>query len=250
MNLLPKIIFFSLVGSVFSLIGGILLLTRKKLADSVQHFFLPFAAGALLATAFFDLLPEAQEAAGPNTNVFSWTLIGILIFYLIENLISWFHYHPEKAEKAAKPVAALIIIGDTLHNFLDGIAIGATFLVDPKVGIITTLAVASHEIPQEIGDFAILLSAGFGRVKTLMVNIFSALATLGAALMVYFVGRSFEGILPLALPLTAGFFIYIALSDLVPEIHHGHKRSYIFLQSIVLVGGLVLVWQAVRLLEG
>lgn len=156
MSVLVYILLFTFLGSIVSLIGGIVLLAKEKLAIRISHFLSSFAAGALLATAFFDLLPEALEDAG-EINIFLWTLIGMLTFFLLERSIHWFHHHDIHPEEKAKPVNILIILGDAVHNFIDGMVIAATFLVDIRLGIITALAVGAHEIPQEIGDFGILL---------------------------------------------------------------------------------------------
>jgi len=150
-NILAYILLFTFLGSVVSLVGGILLLTREKFALKISHFLASFAAGTLLGTVFFDLLPEAAEIEGGGINIFFWTLIGILIFFLLERFIHHHDHHDHgKNHGDKRSIIPLIIIGDSLHNFIDGVAMAATFLISIPLGIVTSLAVAAHEIPQEI----------------------------------------------------------------------------------------------------
>lgn len=247
--MLAQLLLFVSLGSVISLIGGIVLLFKKDLAIKLSDYLSAFAAGTLLGTAFFDLLPEALHGTSQPTSVLTWTLIGILIFFLLERFIHWFHHHHEHGEGVKKPAGALIIIGDSIHNFIDGVAIAITFLVNPALGMVTTLAVAAHEIPQEIGDFGILLKAGYPRKKVLWYNILSACAAFAGALITYAIGPTIEPILPLLLAVTAGFFIYIATSDLIPEIHAWNKKKLAVTESFLLVFGVLLVGVVVNLLE-
>ncbi len=239
------IIFFSLVGGVFSLIGGILLLSRKKTAELLAAYATPFAAGALLAAVFLDLLHEGVEKTEPNT-VLTAALIGVLIFFLFERFLRWFHHHHQHG--GPDPTTNLIIIGDTLHNALDGVAIAAAFLVSVPTGIITTIAVAAHEIPQEIGDFGLLLAKGMRKSRVLLANVMSALATTILAVITFAIGSE-EG-LPLGwlIGLSAGFLLYIATSDIIPEIHEKTKEKKLFdLQPLLLVLGVIVVTISIRL---
>lgn len=235
-----------------ALIGGLILISREKFALKVSHYLASFAAGVLLASAFFDLLPEAAlqgEEAG--TNVFFWALMGILVFFAIERFIHWFHHHEEyhEHEKEAQSTIPLIIIGDTTHNFVDGIVIAATFLVDIQLGIITTLAVAAHEIPQEIADFGLMLHKGLSKMKIILVNITSASAAFLGALLTYIFGSFLESYIPIAVALTAGFFIYIATSDLIPEIHYEKRRGVALLKTAFLFLGVIVIWFSLSFLE-
>lgn len=212
------VLFYSLIGGVFSLIGGALLLSRQKTASSLARYGTPFAAGALLAASFFDLLPEAVE----NLEVREaslWILGGLILFFLLEHFIHWFHHTHEHEHDDEGHVAPLIIAGDTIHNLLDGIAIGAAFLIDVPTGIVTAIAVAAHEIPQEIGDFGLLLKSGYGRKKVLLVNGASALMSSVGALLTFWAGSVADLPLGQLLAVTAGMFIYIAASDIIPSIH-------------------------------
>lgn len=240
MSNLYQVIFFSLIGGVISLIGGILLLSNKKRAGRLTEYATPFAAGALLAAAFVDLLQEAAHE-GDIEKALNFTLIGIITFFLLERFLRWFHHHHEEADKKSSPEIPLIVIGDTIHNFIDGIAIAAGFLVSPSTGIVVTLAVAAHEIPQEIGDFGLLLSKGMKRAKVLLVNLLSALATTVAAILFFTIGENYEISLDIALGLVAGFFIYIAVSDIIPSIHKKEEKVIAGPQTIFLILGILIV---------
>lgn len=242
MPILVNIIFFTLLGSLASLIGGVILLSREKFAIRISHYLTAFAAGALLGTAFFDLLPEALKES-KNTNIFFWQLAGILFFFLLEQTIHWFHHHQHAHDKQfTKSTLPLIILGDTVHNFIDGIVIAATFMVNTPLGIITAGAVAAHEIPQEIGDFGVMLNAGVKRNNVLLINLLSAAAALVGALLTYYVGDVVEGELAIFLSITAGFFVYIASSDLIPAIHSEQKREVALVKTLLLFIGVAVVW--------
>lgn len=247
MPLLGYILIFSFIGSVVSLIGGVLLLYKENFAKKISHFLSAFAGGALLGTAFFDLLPEAQEASeGSSINVFFWILAGILIFFLLERFI---HHHSDSHNPNEKnTVVPLIVIGDSVHNFIDGVAMAGTFLVSIPLGIVTSLAVAAHEIPQEIGDFGLMLHKGVGRKKVLLINFYSALAAMAGAVITYLAKDSIEGLLPAVLGLTAGFFIYIATSTLIPEIHSREDQKIAFWETIMLFMGVLVIYITISIL--
>ncbi len=234
------VIFFSLVGGLFSLVGGIVLLSRKKSARTFAEYATPFAAGALIAAVFLDLLADGLEEAAAGT-VLLGALAGILLFFYAERFLHWFHHHHQHED--ADPAVSLIVVGDILHNALDGIAIAAAFLVSVPTGIVTTLAVAAHEIPQEIGDFGLLLAKGVSRGKVLLVNVLSALATTVFAVLTFALGSAERLPIGVLLGLSAGFLLYIALSDIIPTIHEkvAHKglfdiRPFLVLLGVVVVG--------------
>lgn len=236
-----QLIGLTLIGGVISLIGGIILLRSKSSAKMLAKFATPFAAGALLAAVFLDLLKDGLENGEVN-RVLLATLIGMVIFFLAERLLRWFHHHhsdEEEKEHAEKP---LIIVGDTIHNALDGVAIAAAFMVSPATGLVTTLAVAAHEIPQEIGDFGLLLSRGMSRKRVLMVNVLSALATTLAAILVFALGSADVLPLDIILGLSAGFLLYIAASDIIPEIHAKSPKHKLLDWSVIMfLSGVILV---------
>jgi zinc and cadmium transporter len=248
LSVLIYIILFTLIGSVFSLIGGILLLYKEKTTLKYSHFLAAFAAGTLLGTVFFDLLPEAVESAG-DINVYFWTLFGILAFFLLERFIHWFHHHQlDYDDEPIKPTVPLIVVGDSVHNFIDGVVIAATFMVSIPLGIVTTLAVAAHEIPQEIGDFGLLLHNGVKRKRVLMLNFISALAALAGAFLFFMIGSRFEAVLPALLAITAGFFLYIAASDLIPEIHHENRKGFAVIETTLMFAGVATIWIFITIL--
>lgn len=256
MNVLSYILLFTFLGSLASLIGGVILLAKGNLATRISHFLASFAAGVLLGAAFVDLLPEAlehNEELGGAVNIFLWSLIGILAFFLLERSIHWFHHHHEHTKETSKEdkksAVPLIIFGDSFHNFIDGVAIATTFLVDIKLGMVTTLAVAAHEIPQEIGDFGLLLHRGLSRIRVLMVNVLSAFTAMIGAVLTFILRGSIEALLPIFLAMAAGFFIYIALSDLIPEIHGEDRRDVAFWETILLLVGVITIWLVVTALE-
>lgn len=252
MDILSYIIVFTLIGSVVSLIGGVLLLIKEKFALKISHYLSAFAAGALLATAFFDLLPESfehMEELGMDVNIPLWALVGILAFFLLERFIHHHHSHGKDVEEK-KAIIPLVILGDTMHNFTDGVAIAATFLISIPLGIVTSLAVAAHEIPQEIGDFGLLLNRGMERGRVLLINLYSSLAALAGAILTYIYKDNLEGFLPLILAVTSGFFIYIALANLIPEIHNRDNQKVAFWESVMLFAGVLVVYFAISSLEG
>lgn len=240
MNDLGIVIFFSLIGGVFSLLGGFLLLANRQKTQVLLKYITPFAAGALLAAAFMDVLPEASHQ-GSIDEALKWTLIGILVFFLLERFLRWFHHHHSHEGAHTEATIPLIIVGDTVHNFIDGVAIAAAFLIDIPTGIITTLAIAAHEIPQELGDFGLLLDKGMKRANVIKVNILSALATTFAAVVFYQFGQNVDLPFGILLGLVAGFFIYIAVSDIIPSIHKNEGQRFAGAQTVMLVVGVVLV---------
>lgn len=241
MDTLLFIIIFSLIGGFLSLIGGVLLLSSKAKTEKITKFATPFAAGALLAAVFLDLLKEGVHVGSPDTVLLA-TLLGILGFFIAERFLHWFHHHHGDEDEAKKASKSLIIAGDTAHNALDGVAIASAFLISIPTGIVTTLAVAAHEIPQEIGDFGLLLSKGMKRRNVLIVNVLSSLATVVAAVITYLIGS--QELLPLGVlfGVSAGFLLYIAMSDIIPTIHQkASKNKIVSLQPFMLLVGVVVV---------
>lgn len=245
---MTQLIIYSLIGGLFSLVGGLALLVREDLAKKIITPLLAFAAGSFLGVSFLDLLPEAVESVSEVHPVFIATLVGFGAFFTLERLIMRYfsgHSHDHNHSEHTESLPFLVVLGDTLHNFLDGIVIALAFIANPSLGLVTALAIAAHEIPQEIGDFAILLSQGWGKGKIILVNILSSLVTVLGVLLGTWGGLRLEPHLPLLLGGVAGVFIYIASSDLIPEVHHraGHKHIgrvlLPFILSLVSIGYLV-----------
>ncbi len=246
-----QVIFFSLIGGLFSLIGGAILLASKKTAIGLARYATPFAAGAMIAAVFMDLLLEGIEQS-PAKTVMLATVVGIILFYFSERFLHWFHHHHQDDESSEvkqnhDATLPLIIAGDTIHNALDGVAIAAAFLVSPATGIITTIVIAAHEIPQEIGDFGLMLHKGLSRGKTLLVNAMSALATTVFAVVTFALGSSNALPMGILIGLSAGFLLYIAMSDIMPELHKHDKSGRLFnWQPLLLVLGVIVVVLAVQ----
>ena len=252
MSTIIYILLATFIGSIASLVGGIILLSKEKFMLKISHFLASFAAGVLLGAAFFDLLPEAaHEAESSKTNIHVWVLIGILLFFILERFIHWFHHHEKHDEhpEESKSTIPLIVISDTVHNFLDGVIIAATFLTSIPLGIVSTLAVVAHEIPQEIGDFGLLLHKGMPKNKIIIVNVISAAVAIAGALLTYLFGNIIENYIAIFLALTAGFFIYIATSDLIPEINYERREGYAIIESLLLILGIVVIFLSVSLID-
>lgn len=236
--MLIQIIIASSIGSIFALIGGIVLLWKEEWMKRISLSLVSFAAGTLLGVAFLDLLPEALEEAGEKKGVFIAIVVGILTLFALEKIIHWHHCHDEKCEE--KIISSSVLFGDAIHNFLDGIAIAAAFLLSTPTGVATTIAVFFHEVPQEIGDFGILLHAGYSRAKVLVLNICTALTTFVGAVGGYFFLAYIENITGYILAFASGVFIYIAASDLIPEVRKKEASRKLRHTITVIVGVAVI----------
>jgi len=211
--------------SLISLVGIFTLAIKDNLLHKVLFCLIGFSAGALIGSAFLHILPECLEN-NKSTTVFSYLIIGIIIFFIMERFLHWRHCHEEGACKT-HAFTYLTLVGDGFHNFIDGMVIAAGFIASFQLGLVTTLAIILHEIPQELSDFAILVYGGFTKKKALLFNFASALMAMIGALAGYFINDYIQGFSNFILPLTAGGFIYIATSDLIPELHKENdlKRS-------------------------
>ncbi|MFA4872699.1 MAG: ZIP family metal transporter [Patescibacteria group bacterium] len=226
--------------SLVSFVGLFAISVNTERLKKVIFILISFAAGTLLGDAFLHILPEIVAEHGWSTTISIYLLISIVLFYCLEQFIQWHHYH-HVSEEEKHPVGMLNLVGDGFHNFIDGLIIGSSYLVSAELGIATTLAVIFHEIPQEIGDFAILIHSGFTRRKALLYNFFSALTAVLGTLLAVWASARFEGVVPFLLALTAGGFIYIATADLIPELHKevNIKKSFIQLFSFLCGMGLM-----------
>lgn len=241
MPILLWILLATFLSGVLGLALGVLLLVREELTQRLSLPLISFAAGTLLGVAFLDLLPEALESSNRERDVFLFALIGLSCFFLMERFLLWFHHHHQELE-LSPPATWLIMTGDSLHNFLDGTVIAASFLVSVPLGIITTAGVFFHELPQEAGDFIVMLHGGMPGNRVLLFNFLSSLTSLGGALCGYFFLLVFQSTLPFFLALGAGMFIYIAGSDLIPEIHRGYERGRAVLQTALFFAGVLVMW--------
>ena len=251
MSLLTWIIIFSLLGGVLSvMVAASFLLLPEKVRSRLVPYLVSFAIGSLLGAAFLGLLPHALMAPGVEDfhPIFLAVLLGLLSFFVLEKLVLWRHCHSDHCEahtphthdhgKAAS--GWMILIGDGLHNFVDGVLIAAAFLTDIHLGIVTALAIAAHEIPQEVGDFVVLLHSGFSRAKALLYNVLSSLTTIVGALLAYWSLGDMQGVLPYVLAVAASSFIYIAVADLIPGLHK-RAEARATLEQVVLIGAGVLL---------
>jgi zinc and cadmium transporter len=251
MHLLVWIILFTLLGGVLSVVAAsiFLFLPESRRVRILPHG-VSFAIGALLAASFTGLIPHAFEGAeSGRLHALSLTiLVGILTFFLLEKLLLWRHSHTgnrdsHRHEDFSKlhPSGTLILLGDAIHNFVDGVLIGAAFLTDIHLGIVTSLAVAAHEIPQEVGDFAILLHSGYGRTKALVWNILASVTTVFGGMIAYFGLGELDHLLPYLLVFTASSFIYIAVADLLPTLNRKTDFQSSAYQILLIAAGVLMI---------
>lgn len=229
----------SILGSVGGLLtASLVLLVRHDLRTRLVPWLVSYAVGTLLGVSLFNLLPEALETEAVRSSMFT-LVAGILTFFVLEKVVLWHHCHDDEECAAHKRAASLVVIGDAVHTFIDGAVIAAATMVSPGLGVTTALAVAAHEIPQEVGDAAILLSAGYSRRATIGLNMASAAGgVLGALLMLAF-GASAPAIIPKVLAFAAGAFLYVAMADLIPSLHEGKFDASSFRQLALILLGLV-----------
>ena len=240
MSTLPIAIGLSLLGSLGSvLLAASLLLFKSTLRIKLVPWLVSFAVGTLLGVALLDILPESLETLKPPA-VFGTLLGGILAFFIFEKLVLWRHCHADHCEVHAA-AAPLILVGDAVHNFIDGAVIAAATAVSVPLGISTALAVAAHEIPQEVGDFAILLSAGYSRMRALWLNLLSGLSAVAGVLVAGLAINTAPAVLPYFLPIAAASFLYVAMSDLIPSLHRGPFERSALRQILVVGAGIAMV---------
>ena len=227
--------------SLISLVGVFTLSLKAEVIQKYIFGFISLAVGALLGDAFIHLIRGAFEDSTDPLLVSLLIISGILIFFILEKFLHWHHHGEDSDEEHIHPAGKLVLLSDGVHNFLDGIIIGASFLISIPVGLATTLAVILHEIPQEIGDFAVLLHAGYNKKRALWLNFLSALLSLAGLIFSLILGSSSENFVIYLLPIAAGGFIYIALADLIPELHKTKETQYSALQFISLTLGIGLM---------
>jgi zinc and cadmium transporter len=234
--------------SMISLVGVFSLPIKTEKLRSVLIYMISFSAGALFAAAFFELLPEVVAKFGFRTEISLYVLIGIAFSFFVEKVIHWRHCHLPITKTHVHPFALMNLFGDSVHNFIDGLIIGASYLVSTTLGFTTTIAVILHEIPQEIGDFGVLLHGGFSKAKALLLNFVTALTAVVGTVIALLVGTHVENLTLFLIPFAAGGFIYIAGSDLIPELHKETIVRRSVFQLIFFIVGVVLIL-GIRLLE-
>ncbi len=238
--MLFPILLAALAESVASFSGGALVIFRESVARLIAHRILGFAIGALIGVSFFELIPEAAETIGLEA-VFGYAVFGIVVFFAAEKLLRWYHHH-EGHDHEVRPFTALILIGDAIHNFIDGVILALAFLVSVPLGIATTVAVVLHEIPQEVADFGVLMRGGYSRSQALKWNFLISLTTLLGAAVGYLFGTLISPALPAALAFIVGSFLYIALSDLIPETHEETGIGHLAGQLALMLAGVGLMY--------
>lgn len=243
--ILAYIIIFTSIGSIGSLFGSFFLLFKEQITKTFSNKLISFAAGALIATAFFDLLPEANGLSG-GTDIFAPAFLGFISFFFAERYIRLFHYHHGHGEK---PSTLLVLIGDGIHNFIDGVTIAVAFLTNVPLGITASIAVATHEVPQEIADMGVLLANGLSKTKALAFNFISAITAIVGALLAFVFASFITNYLYFFLALVAGHFIYIAASDLIPEIHEETRKEKRFATTIIFIVGILTVIAFTKIFE-
>jgi len=219
--------------SLISLIGIFTLIFKEKFLNKLLLLLIGFSAGGLIGGALLHLVPEALEKRGAE-EVFLYVIIGFCAFFILEKYLHWRHCHKGTCE--IHTFTYLNLVGDGIHNFVDGLVIGSSFIVSVHFGVITTLVIIFHEIPQEIGDFGVLVYGGFSKFKALYCNFLTALTCVVGTIAGYFIAENMAGFSSLLLPFTAGGFIYIAACDLVPELHKQpdlKKSAFAFLAFLL-----------------
>ena len=222
------------------LVASIVLFVRQETRTRAVPWLVSYAVGTLLGAALIGLLPEALESLPPRTAALS-LLAGVLTFFLVEKLVLWHHWHDDHDCHVHKSTASLLIVGDAVHTFVDGCVIAAATLVSLPLGVTTALAIIAHEIPQEAGDFAILLAAGYSRARAVLLNLSSAVGgLLGAAAMLMF-GTRVPHVVPFVVAFAAGSFLYIAMADLIPSLHRGGFDKGAFQQAVLIGLGVLTI---------
>jgi zinc and cadmium transporter len=243
---LIQILVATFIVSLISLVGILTFVLKKELLNKALLVLVALSAGGLLGGAFLHLLPEAVEEAGSTLAVFLYLLLGFCLFFILEQFLRWRHEHGTVHK--IQPFSYLILISDSVHNFVDGLVMAASFIVSFQIGVVTTLAVALHEIPQELGDFGVLVYGGFSRARALTFNYITALTAIIGGVCGYYIYSWIQGSIIYLLPFAAGNFIYIAAADLIPEIKHttNLKRSALHFGTFVVGLAIMLIIKQVE----
>lgn len=240
MNPLFAILILAFIGSVAGLIGGVIFLLKKEWARVLCKYAVPFAAGVLLSVSLLHLLPEAVGKIGEVG--YLYVLIALLFSFFFEQFFAHLHHHEDRHHTMLKTSIPLVIFGDTIHNFIDGVAIAAAYLTNPYFGVIVALSSFLHETPHEIADFGVLMSAGWSRSKTFMANLFSASATFPGALFVFFFMQDSHEKIGVLLAISAGIFLYLGASDFLPEVGEEERGVPAWKKFVLLLAGVVIMY--------
>jgi zinc and cadmium transporter len=227
-----------LVMAAISLVGCVTLFLKERTFRLIILPLVAFSAGSLMGGAFLHMLPAAVEGIGSGLSVYVWLLAGFSVFFVLEQFLHWHHCHRDSAA-CTSPTTYLILLADTVPNFIGGLAVASAFLVDIRLGIATWLAAAAHEVPQELGDFAVLIHGGWEKKKALAFNFFSALTVPLGGLVAYLASRHLD--VTFLLPFAAGNFLYIGASDLVPEVNRHHSLKVNLVHFGAFIAGILLL---------
>jgi len=233
----------SVIVSLISLVGIFNLLLNEKLLNKILIILIGFSTGGLIGGAFLHLLPEAMEKRKNSSDIFGFVIVGFILFFILEKYLYWRHCHKgEKCDVHVGMFTYLNLIGDGIHNFIDGLVMGASFFIDIKIGITTTFAIILHEIPQELGDFGVLVYGGFNKSKALFYNFLSAITAIIGTIVGYYISNKVESITVFLLPFAAGGFIYIASCDLIPELHKQKDLKISNISIIFFILGILFMY--------
>lgn len=239
MNTFWWIVGSGLAMSAIALVGSLALLLSAPTMRRVVTPLVALAAGSLLGGAFFHMLPAATRAMSDLGLVFAWTMVGFAVFLALEQFLHWHHCHRVEAD-CRQPIGYLILAGDALHNVLGGLGVAGVFLVDVRLGLMAWIAAAAHEIPQELGDFGVLVHSGWSRGRALLFNFFSGLTFLVGGLVAY--AAAGRGQIPFLVPFAAGSFLYIGASDLIPQVNRHASVRGNAVHFLAFAAGLILLW--------
>jgi zinc and cadmium transporter len=235
--------------SAISLVGVLVLWLKDQQLKKILLYLVSFSVGGLFGDAFFHLIPETIEESGFGTSMSLLILFGILSSFAIEKFLQWRHCHIPTSSEHPHSFAYMNLFGDAVHNLIDGLIVGGSYLVSIPIGISTTLAVIFHEIPQELGDFGVLIHGGFNKKKAVWFNFLTALTAILGAIIAFVVGATLEGFIPLLIPFAAGNFIYIAGSDLIPELRKDEPNPKKALLQVASIALGVITMLSLTLLE-
>ena len=241
LSTLSQILISVFLVSLISLLG-FLLFIKKKILNKILFVLVSFAAGSLLGAAFLDLIPEAIEANVGIENVTVTILLGILSFFVLQKFLYWHHHHTHKEE--THTITYMNLIGDGIHNAIDGAVIAVSFMNSTQLGIVSTIAILAHELPQEISDFGVLIYGGFSKKDALTYNFITALTAFVGAIAAYFYISLIKNFIGIVAAFAAGGFIYIALTDLIPELQKEKKLEKSLYQFFLIILGMLIVWAA------
>lgn len=236
---LAYIVLTTFVIALIAFVGVFTLAMKEHLLNKILLVLVSLSAGALMGGAFLHLLPEAVESS-EGGDILGFVLVGFILFFIIEKVLHWRHCHKGKCD--VHTFQYMNLIGDSVHNFIDGLIIAASFIVSIPLGITTTVAIAAHEIPQEIGDFGVLIYGGFEKKKAILLNFAVALTVVIGGIVGYFISKSIEQVVVFLIPFAAGGFIYIAATDLIPEIKKELNIKKSMATMLVFICGILIMW--------